>query len=164
MFWYKKDSITLKNVQRRAMRLVNSLICRTYKDILKAFGLPTPEYRRLRTDVIQANKILNQIYRVDIDKFFIMSELMTRGNSLKIFKPRSRLKVRSSDFSNSVVDVWNSRPNTVVTAPSLNSFKQRLNKHWHGHELKFSPSCYIPGETILSNFARRCPNWPLEIA
>ena len=162
---YKKDSITLENIQRRATRLVNSLSGRTYEDRLKILGLPTLEYRRLRADVIQVYKILNQIDRVDIDKFFFnMSELSTRGNSLKIFKPRSRLKVRSSVFSNRFVDVCNSLPNSVVTAPSLNSFKSRLNKHWHGHELKFNASCYIPGETVFSNFVRRCPNGSLEVA
>ena len=86
---FKKDSITLENVQLRATRLVNSLSGRTYEDRLKTLGLPTLEYRRLRADVIQVYKILNQIDRVDIDKFFTMSELSTRGNSLKNFKPRS---------------------------------------------------------------------------
>ena len=114
--------------------------------------------------MIQVYKILNQIDPVDIDKFFNMSELSTRGNSLKIFKPGSRLKVRSSVLSNRVVDVWNSLPNSVVTAPSLKSFKSRLNKHWHGHELKFNASCYIPVETVFSNFVRRCPNGSLEVA
>ena len=126
---------------------------------MKTLGLPTLEYRRLRADVIQVYKILNQIDRVDIDKFFTMSELLTRGNSLKIFKPRSRLKVRSSVFSNRVVDVWNSLPNAVVTAPSLNAFKSRLNKHWHGHELKFNAPCYIPGETMFFKFCEKMCKW-----
>ena len=64
----------------------------------------------------------------------------------------------ASLFSFPVVDVWNALPNTVVIALSPNSFKSRLNKHWHGYELKFSALCYIPGETVLSNFVRRCPN------
>ena len=140
------NCITLENVQRRATCLVNSLSGRTYEDRLKILGLSTLEYRRLKADVIQVYKILNQIDRVDIDKFFNMSELSTRGNSLKIFKPWSRLKVRSSVFSNRVVDVWNSLPNSVATAPSLNLFKSRLDKHWIGHELKFNASCYIPGD------------------
>ena len=133
------------SVQRRATRLVNALSGRTYEDRLKTLGLPTLEYGRLRADVIQVYKILNQIDRVDVDKFFTMSEMSTRGNSLKIFKT-----LRCSVFSNRVVDVWNSLPNPVVTAPSLNSFKSRLNKHWYGHELKFNASCYIPGETVFS--------------
>ena len=102
-----------------------------------ALGIPTLEYRRLREDVVEVYKILNQIDRIDPNKFFTMSNLPTRGNSLEIFKRRSRLKVRASVFSNRVSDVWNSLPNNVVTAGSLNSFKSRLNNDWHGHELKF---------------------------
>ena len=93
---YKKDSITLENVQRRATRLVNSLSGRTYADRLIILGLPTLEYRRLRANVIQVYKILNQIDRVDIDKFFNMSAAWRSsnlGHSLKwdpvfFFKPR----------------------------------------------------------------------------
>ena len=43
---YKKDSITLENVNRRATRWVNSLSGRTYENRLKTLGLPTLEYRR----------------------------------------------------------------------------------------------------------------------
>ena len=75
---YKKDSITLENVQRRATRLVNSLSGRTYEDRLKTFGFPTLEYRRLRADAIKVYIILNQIDRVDIDKFFTMSTVDKR--------------------------------------------------------------------------------------
>ena len=122
----KKDSITLDNVQRRAIRSVNSLSDRTLKDILKTLRLPTLEYRRLGPEIMQVYKILNQIDQVDIDEFFTMSELSTRGNSLKILKTWSGLKVRSSVFSNCVFDVWNPSPNSVVTLPSLNSFQSRL--------------------------------------
>ena len=161
---FKKDSIVLENVQRRATRLVNSLSGLTYENRLRALGIPTLEYRRLRADVVEVYKILNQIDRIDPNKFFTMSNLPTRGNSLKIFKRRSRLKVRASVFSNRVVDVWNSLPNNVVTAPLLNSFKSRLNNHWHGHELKFRAKCYILGETVASNFQRTYPNGSLEVA
>ena len=41
-------------------------------------------------------------------------------------------------FSNRVVEVWNSLPETVVMTPSLNSFKNRLNKAWKNHPSKFS--------------------------
>ena len=68
---------------------------------------------------MQVYNILNQIDRVDVDKFFSMSEMSTRGNSLKVFKPRSRLKVRSSVFFQTVLLML---PISVVTAPSLNSF------------------------------------------
>ena len=75
-----------------------------------------------------------------------------------VWKSSNLGQMGASAFCFPVVDVWNALPNTVVIALSLNSFKSRLNKHWHGYELKFSALCYIPGETVLSNFVRRYPN------
>ena len=132
---YKKDSVTLENMQRRATRMVNSLKGLPYEERLKKIGLPSLEYRRLRADVIEVYKIMNQIDRVSINKFFtIADETTTRRNSLKLYKKRSRLNVRANVFSNRVVNAWNALPNDVVLAPSLNSFKSRLNKFWHGHQ------------------------------
>ena len=52
--------------------------------------------------------------------------------------------------------------NDIMLAPPHNSFKARLNKFWHGHVLKFTPSCYIPGETT-SKMIRQYQNGPLEV-
>ena len=126
-------------------------------------GIPSLEYRRLRADVIEVFKIVNQIDRMPIDKFFtINDEISTRSNGLKLFKKRSRLNVRANVFSNRVVNAWNLLSCEVVLAPSLNTFKSRLNKFWFGHPLKFSPSCYTPGETNIS-VTRRYRNGPLEV-
>ena len=98
------------------------------------------------------------------DKFFTMSTLPTRGNSLKIFKRCSRMKMRASVFSNRIIDVWNSLPKNVVIASSLNSFKSMLNKHWHGHELKVLAKCYTLCETAALSIQRTYPNGSLEVA
>ena len=125
----KKDSIILENVQRMATRMVNTLSL-TYEERLKTLGLPSLEYRRLRADMIEGYKILNNIDKVDINKFFtIIERLITRGNDLKLYKGRSRLNIRANVFSNRVVDMWNSLSNHVILAPFLNAFKSRLNKH-----------------------------------
>ena len=87
------------------------------------------------------------------DLLFIMSNNPTRGHPLKIFKKRYRLRVRGHFFSNRIVDGWNDLPTEVVTAPSLNLFKSRLNKCWKGHPYKSEPWCYTPGErTRWRNF------------
>ena len=97
--------------------------------------------------------------------YIVHLPIMLESERQAVYRERKKekKKVRSSVFSNRVVDVWNSLPNAVVTAPSLNAFKSRLNKHWHGHELKFNAPCYIPGETMFSNFVR-CSNGSLEVA
>ena len=158
----KKDSIILENVQRMATRMVNTLSL-TYEERLKTLGLPSLEYRRLRADMIEGYKILNNIDKVDINKFFtIIERNITRGNDLKLYKGRSRLNIRANVFSNRVVDMWNSLTNHIILAPFLNAFRSRLNKHWHGHAQKFTPLCYISGEQThqkLWNYR----NWPVEV-
>ena len=114
---------------------------------MRTLGLPSLEYRRERSDMIQVYKIMHGIDKVDKDKFFTVNRYSaTRGHSLKLFKKRSRLLVRANSFSNRVVDSWNSLTEDIVNAPSLNAFKSRLNRFWRGHPYKFSPSCYSPGQ------------------
>ena len=137
----------------KANQLVSDLKHLSYTERLKTLGLPSLEYRHERADMIQVNKILNGIDKVDKESLFTMSNNPTRGHSLKIFKKRYRLKVRGHFFSNRVVDGWNDLLSEVFTAPSLNSFKSRLNKCWKGHPYKFEPWCHSPGErTRLRNY------------
>ena len=143
---YKRDCIALENVQRRATKMVPCLRNLPHSERLKKIGLPSLEYRRQRADVIQVLKFLHEYEDVDKSKLFIMaSTRSTRGNSLKLFKSHSRLVVRNNFFSNRVVNVWNSLPDNIVTAPSINSFKSQLNNFWKHIPIKFDPSCYEPG-------------------
>ena len=115
-----------------------------YSERLKAFCLPTLEYSRERADMVKVYKI-HDIDKVDKSRLFTLSSYTsTRGHSLKLFKRRSRLSIRTGMFSNRVAEVWNLLPETVVMAPSLNSFKNRLNKAWKNHPSKFCAKCYIP--------------------
>ena len=144
----KKNKIAIENVQKRATKLVKCVSHLPYSERLRALGLPTLEYRRERADVTQVYKILHDMDKMDKNKLFTMSDNpATRGHSLKLFKRRSRLQIQANFFGNyRVVDVWNSLPESVVQAPSLNCFKNRLNKYRHNHPSKFHPACYVPGQ------------------
>ena len=50
---YKKDRIAIENVQRRATKLVKSCNRLSISDRLKKLGLPSLEYRRERSDMVQ---------------------------------------------------------------------------------------------------------------
>ena len=72
--------------------------------MLRKLGLPSLEYRRERSDLVQAYKILKDIDIVDNDKLFKMSVYSyTRGQHKKIYKERPRLNIRANSFSNRVV-------------------------------------------------------------
>ena len=162
--YYKKDRITIENVQRRATKLVTSLKNYSYPERLKKLGLPTLEYRRERADLIQVYKILNNIDLVDKEKLFTIAEYrQTRGHPFKLFKRRSRLNIRANTFGNRVVNSWNALPEKVVNAPSLNAFKSRLNKHWYGHPNKFEAKCYQVGSTGPNTRVESYQNAPEEV-
>ena len=67
---YKKDKITLENIQRRATRLIPAMKGKDYSERLKRLGLPTLEYRRKRTDMVEVYKIMNDIDLANKDKHF----------------------------------------------------------------------------------------------
>jgi hypothetical protein len=49
-----------------------------------------------------------------------------RGNKFKLVKPKSVSVHDSNFFINRVVNIWNSLPDSIVTAESVSSFKHRL--------------------------------------
>ncbi len=124
-------------------RMAGSLNTMPYHSRLRIIGLPTLEYRRVRADMVHMYKIIHDIDKIGKDKQFTMSAYTaTRGNSFMFFKKRARPGVRKNTFSHRVVDTWNSLPDSVILAPSVNSFKGKLNKFWEGHPLKCNAVCY----------------------
>lgn len=85
-------------------------------------------------------KILAGVYdnRVTSELFQRNLSDQTRGNQLKLIKPRCNRDVRKYSFTNRVVDIWNSLPNSVIGAKSVNQFKNRLDKFWEEHPMKFN--------------------------
>ena len=61
----------------------------------------------------------------------------TRGQSLKLFIEHACTNVRKESFSLRVTRSWNELPEVVVTATSVNSFKNRLDRHWIWSTEKF---------------------------
>ena len=63
----------------------------------------------------------------------------TRGHSLKLAVRRAEggHNVRQQFFTLRVVKPWNSLPETVVNAPTLDAFKLRLDSFWDNNPLKF---------------------------
>ena len=133
----KKDIISIENVLRRASKQVPQLKDLEYPERLKKLNLPTMTYRRHRGDMIELYKIMNEHYDPEVAPHPSRREGITRGHSLKIFKERSRTRLRQNHLLIRAVDAWNHLPENVVTAASLDSFKNRLDKLWSDHPVKF---------------------------
>ena len=125
----KTDCNLIENVQRRATKLVPDIRDLEYEERLKQLNLPSLAYRRLRGDLIETYKLTHNLYNMDPESFFQFdNSTRTRGHRYKIRKQASRLEVRKNYFGLRIVNVWNSLPEAVVEAPSVNAFKNRVDK------------------------------------
>ena len=126
---YKKDAILIENVQRRATKLVPELAELDYEDRLRRLNLPSLMYRRLRGDLIEVHKFVRGLYKVSTKNYFERNEEeRTRGHRFKLKKQAAHLEIRKHFFGLRVVDAWNSLPEYIVEAETLNSFKRQLEK------------------------------------
>ena len=135
----KRDIDIIENVQRRATKMVPGLSGMSYEERLRALKLPTLSYRRVRGDMIEVYKLLNNHYYYDSTQLLKLREgNTTRGNTMKLYKQRPRIDIRKYSFSHRVVDAWNSLPDSVISAKSLTSFEARLDRFWYNQDIKYT--------------------------
>ena len=123
---YIGDMDKIENVQRRATKLCTDIKNLSYEERLRELRLPSMYYRRERGDMIQVFKILTKRDRVDSDTILPRNEsARTRGHSLKLSKRQCRLNIRKHSFGLRVTNKWNSLPESVISAKSVNDFKAK---------------------------------------
>ena len=133
-FWspnYRKDIESLERVQRRATRMIPSLRALPYEERLKRLNLFSLEKRRMRGDLIQVYKYLNKLSNVDHSKLFeLQTNPRTRNNGYPIQSRRCNTDIGRSFFSNRIIRHWNELPAEVVTARTIDTFKNRLDRYF----------------------------------
>ncbi len=87
--------------------------------------------RRLRDDLITAFKIFKGLLDIDPNLFFLPpTRRGLKGHPFKVLQGASHRRRRGSAFLVRVVKYWNKLPASIVTAPSVNDFRKRLEKVW----------------------------------
>ena len=124
----QKDKALLEAVQRRAARFVNNNYWErepgTVTNMLNDLGWKSLEERRKNSRLAMLYRIENEMIGIDKTKFLKPSDARTRGNNLNcesIFHP-----AMFYSFFPRTISEWNSLPNTITSAPSLESFISRL--------------------------------------
>jgi len=55
-------------------------------------------------------------------------------------------------FTNRIVNIWNSLPNTVVEVDTVDKFKLRLDKFWMYQDIKYDFTAELTGTGDLSEY------------
>ena len=143
-FPYKEKHIDLiEGVQRRATKQIPGLGKLSYEERLRKLKLPTLKFRRHRGDMIEIYKIASGKYDPEITDFLKWRNDCTtrpscRGNQQKLFTQRPRLDLRKYSFSVRATALWNSLPDSIARANNINTFKNRLDKHWSHQEVLYN--------------------------
>ena len=126
---YKKDAKLVEGVQRRATKLVRELKDEEYEERLKKFNLTTLVDRRLRGDMIEVHKMMNDEEYSNKEMLKLSHNTRTRGHKFKLEKPAHKHNARRHFFTDRVVDAWNSLPEHVVCAEDTNKFKGAYDRY-----------------------------------
>ncbi|KFQ71997.1 hypothetical protein N335_09457, partial [Phaethon lepturus] len=125
---HREDMDLLERGQRRATKMIRAMEHLSYEDRLRELGLFSLEKRRLLEDPNAAFQYLKGDYRKDGVRIFSRAcSDRTRGHGFKLKEGRYRLDRRKKFFTMMVVKHWHRLPREVVDAPSLATFKVRLN-------------------------------------
>ena len=96
-----------QNRQRRFTKRLPGLRSLTYDERCVRLGINRLELRRLHADLTLCYKIIHGLVLLSRDRFFtIVYDHTTRGHSLKLFVPSSRVNCRQHFFAVRVIDVW----------------------------------------------------------
>ena len=137
---FKKDSEKLEKVQRKATKLVGSIRDKDYPSRLRHLDLPSLVYRRRRTDLLQVYRYFSGLDQFRGEELFQVDSGRTRGHHRKLIKPRANKIVKQKMLAYRVITDWNSLPEAIVMAESINIFKNKLEKFWSSVPFKFDPT------------------------
>ena len=138
-FWapvLRKDVLELERVQRRVTKIIRGMEDLSYEERLQSLNLFSLEKRRLRGDMISIYKYSNGDPSI-VNRLFSKREFkMTRGHSLKLEEKRFNRKLRRGFFTVRAVRMWNSLPQAVVSAGSIDGFKKLLDGHLNENKIQ----------------------------
>ena len=126
--YLRKDVLAVEGVQWRFTSLIPGMAGLSYEEWLSRLRLYSWEIRRVRGDLIETEKILTGLDRVNSERMFkLVMKSRTRGHISRIRGEPFWTEVRRNVFPLRVVNVWNWLPQKVFEAKTLCDFKKKLD-------------------------------------
>ena len=125
---------------------------RSCPPLLYGVNLLTHTYCRLHSDIIEIFKIIYSFCGYNAAVFLHFSSTPTYSHSPKIFQSSTSKAIRKNFLTNRIIISQNTFHNSVITAPNINFFNNRLDNH-----LRHKPTSFDHKATICNW------NWTLRI-
>jgi len=136
----------LEKVQMRATKLVLTVKHLTYKERLLQLKLPTLKYKLSTNNMIKVLKILSGKYDTNVTfSFEKHQDCRTRGHNLQLVNHRCHYDLRKYFFCTRIINTWNSLPESVISASTTDSFKNKLDKFWSNQDLIYNYKAELTG-------------------
>ena len=118
----------IESVQRWFTKRIKGLSHLTYDERLSELNIERLELRRLRADLLMCFKIVYNIVDLPFKDFFTFNDFsITRGNSLKLNVPISRINARADFFAVRIISLWNNLSDDVVNSSNISIFATKIN-------------------------------------
>jgi len=72
-------------------------------------------------------------------------DCITRGHNLKLVNHRCHCDLRKYFFCTRMINTWNSLPESVISASTTDSFKNKLDKFWSNQYLIYNYNAELTG-------------------
>ena len=119
---YRGDIIKMEKVQNRMTRLLREGRFLTPEQRNERLQITSHEVRRSRGDMINMYKYINA------GKIFTLrNDSRTRGNDKTVRMPQYNSDPKRHSFAYRGINEWNTLPNIIVNAETLNIFKTRID-------------------------------------
>ena len=128
--YMKKDITKIEKVQRQFTKRVKGMRDLSYPGRLAKLKLPSLIFRRIRGEMIEVYKTLNNYYDPVTTKSLLTlsnNSHHTRTNNMKLNKPGVDTKKYQMFFTNRVINSWNRLPSETVKSKHLNAFKNNID-------------------------------------
>ena len=123
---------TIEMVQRKAARFVMNNWSRlsSVTSMINLLEWTTLQVRRQQAKIVMLYRISHSLVAIPFTiPYFIPAAHHGRGHSQKLQQPATRINTYKYSYFPSVVPLWNSLDQSIVGAPTITTFKERLKHH-----------------------------------
>ncbi|KAF2355088.1 hypothetical protein FHG87_014156 [Trinorchestia longiramus] len=119
----------MENVQHKATKIIPELRNLSYERHLEELEHISLQQKRLRGKLIEAFKYLNGFNNVILEGLFEReSNVRNRNNGQKLLLRNFKTPQAMNFFPVNIAATWNQLPENIVSAITVNTFKNRMDK------------------------------------